>query len=217
MIKAVIFDMDGTLLDSLPDLKNSVNAAMEATGYPVHTMEEVRGFVGYGIPLLIRDALPDGAPEDVYEKACRVFYDHYVQHADNETHPYPGIVDMLHQLKEQGYVLGVLSNKAEEAVISLCERFFPGLFSVEAGARDDFPRKPDPTRLRCIVEELGLRREEVIYSGDSDVDVLTAIRAGVRPVAVDWGYRSRQCLVQAGAPHIVSSPEELIQEIRTGK
>ena len=137
--------------------------------------------------------------------------------ADNETHPYPGIVDMLHQLKEQGYVLGVLSNKAEEAVISLCERFFPGIFSVEAGARDDFPRKPDPTRLRCIVEELGLRREEVIYSGDSDVDVLTAIRAGVRPVAVDWGYRSRQCLVQAGASHIVSSPEELIQEIRTGK
>ena len=158
MIKAVIFDMDGTLLNSLPDLKNSVNAAMEATGYPVHTMEEVRGFVGYGIPRLIRDALPDGAPEDVYEKACRVFYDHYVQHADNETHPYPGIVDMLHQLKEQGYVLGVLSNKAEEAVISLCERFFPGIFSVEAGARDDFPRKPESDQTALYSGRTGIEK-----------------------------------------------------------
>ena len=213
-IKAVVFDLDGTLLDSLEDIAFSVNAAMRKVSCPEHSVETIRSFVGYGIARLIKDALPKDVEKGVYNEACDFFYKHYVEHADSKTVVYPGILDMLKQLKSMGIILAVLSNKAEPAVEVLCDNFFPGIFKITAGAREDFFKKPDPTRLLSILKELEVTAASTVYVGDSDVDVYTAHNAKVHSIAVDWGYRNRKSLLAAGASTIVSNANEIIKAVK---
>lgn len=210
MIKAVIFDLDGTLINSLEDLAVSVNDTMKTFGYREYTMEEVRGMIGYGIPRLVRDALPDGVDESIYEKAYAHFMNHYIKHAGDHTAVYPGIIELLRELRNKGYKTAIVSNKEDPAVKELAAHYFNGLVNVADGAREGFRNKPAPDMLIEAMRKLGVTKEETIYVGDSDADIGVARNTGVPGVIVDWGYRDRDFLKKEGAEYIVSSPEEII-------
>lgn len=208
---AMIFDLDGTLLDTLEDLTNAVNQALRECGYAEHTMEDVRGFVGDGIGMLIRRALPAEADVDpeAYEMALQAFKSYYAQHNADATDPYPGIPALLKRLKAEGVRLAVVSNKNDANVKALCRGYFPGLIDEAIGEQEGVSRKPAPDTMLRVMESFGLTPEDCLYIGDSDVDVKTACNAGVDLAAVTWGFRSEKCLRQAGAQRLFRSPKAL--------
>ena len=197
----VIFDMDGTLLDTLEDLTDAVNVALEQNGHPKRSLEEVRYFVGNGAEKLIRSAIPEGAdPKPVME----VFLKWYAAHCQDKTRPYEGIPEALEELK-QDYPLAVVSNKPDYAVKLISEALFPGVYGV--GEKQGIPRKPAPDMLFSAMEQIGV--EQCIYIGDSDVDLATARNAGVPCISVLWGFRTKEDLRQAGAALFCCHPSEL--------
>lgn len=197
----VIFDMDGTLLDTLEDLADAVNVALEQNGYPKRTLEEVRCFVGNGASNLIKKAAPEGAdPKPVMD----AFLKWYGAHCQDKTRPYAGIMEALEALKKD-YPLAVVSNKPDYAVKLMSEAIFPGVHG--AGEQQGVPRKPAPDMLYAVMEQIGV--EKCIYIGDSDVDLATAQNAGVPCISVLWGFRTKQELQEAGATHFCSHPSEL--------
>ena len=208
--KAYIFDLDGTLLDTLEDLAAAVNYALKKGGYPERSLAEVRSFVGDGMRLLMKRSLPEGVSEEVLDSAFKDFRDYYSVHYMDRTRPYPGIEEMLKGLKEKGRVLCVISNKADFAVKLLMDRFFPGIFSLVLGEREGIRRKPAPDSLLAVMDELGLEKRECIYIGDSDTDIQTAENAGIDHISVSWGFRTEEFLKARGAGKIVSSPEEIL-------
>lgn len=195
----VIFDLDGTLLDTLEDLMDSVNATLTRFGYPQRTLEEIRRFVGNGAKVLIDLAVPAGAdPEPVYA----AFREYYQKNCQVKTAPYPGIMEMLASLH---LPVAIVSNKPDSAVKALCAEYFPGVFAL--GESSDCPRKPAPDMVFKAMRDLGVDR--CIYVGDSEVDVATARNAGVPCLSVLWGFRSEDELVQAGATCFCRDPKDI--------
>ncbi|MGI6716215.1 MAG: HAD family hydrolase [Eubacteriales bacterium] len=208
-INAVIFDLDGTLLDTLEDLKVSLNIALGNKGFPPRTKEEVRTFVGNGIPKLIERALPAGIDEKTREKVYLDFMDHYSVHYADNTIPYDGVFDFITRLKANGIKTGVVSNKADNEVKKLCDKFFPGLIDIALGLTESTPKKPSPDMIFKGLEYLECPNDRAIFIGDSEVDIQTAANTGVPLITVCWGFRDRETLIQNGAKVIVSNTHEL--------
>ena len=211
--KTVLFDLDGTLLNTLGDLTASTNAAMEKMGFATHTLDDVRRFVGNGIGLLIARSIPGGKENPKYEETLQVFREHYGAHCLDTTQPYPGVMEMLHQLQANGVKMGILSNKADFAVKSLCQRFFGPLVPVAVGERPGVRRKPAPDAVLACMEELKSDAAHTVYVGDSDVDIETARNAGLRCLSFTWGFRDRAFLLEHGATTLVDTPKALLEEI----
>lgn len=209
-VKTVIFDLDGTLLDTLGDLADATNEALRRHGYPTRTDEEVRTFVGNGIRNLMQRALPAGTDDDTVSKCLAAFRAHYDAHMMCRTRPYPAIPELLTALRERGIRMGVLSNKYDPAAKTLTAHYFPGLIDHTFGERPGVPRKPDPTAPRELLEILGAAQNATLYVGDSGVDMETARNAGLYAVGVTWGFRGRGVLVEAGANALIDHPSELL-------
>ena len=208
--KAYIFDLDGTLLDTLDDLADAVNFSMRENGFPERTRDEVRSFVGDGMRLLVKRSAPKDSGEDILEKAFIDFRDYYSVHYMDKTKPYPEIESVLKELKAQGKSLCVISNKADYAVKLLMDRFFPGIFETVLGEREGIRRKPAPDSLLAVMDELGLAKAQCVYIGDSDTDIETAKNAGIGSVSVSWGFRTEAFLKKSGAEEIVDTPVGLL-------
>lgn len=205
----IIFDLDGTLLDTLEDLTDSVNYAMQQFGLPTHTLDAVRGFVGNGVATLIRRAIPQGAENPSYEAILAAFKEHYAKHCEDKTRPYEGIMEALALLQKQGYHLAIVSNKFDGAVKQLCKKYFGEYISVAIGESDQVKRKPAPDTVYQALRELGSEGSRAIYVGDSEVDLQTAQNAQLRCVSVTWGFRTKEQLLNAGADLIIRTPQEL--------
>ena len=208
-MKAVIFDMDGTILDTLEDLRSSVNHALRTYGLPERSSKEIRSFLGNGMVKLIHRAVPEGTDEDKEAAVLAAHKAYYPLHCAEQTRPYPGICSLLKELSEHGIKTAVVSNKSDENVKKLVKEYFDGLFTVAVGARDNVPRKPSPELVQIALAGLGVEKEDAVYIGDSDVDVETAKRSGLRMITVLWGFRDKDQLVEAGADVFAEDIEEL--------
>lgn len=209
-----VFDLDGTILNTLEDLCDSVNYALAAADFPERTLEEVRNFVGNGIRKLIDRAVPEGTAEKQADKVFAVFKEYYGEHCADRTKPYEGITELLWELKKSGIRLAVLSNKADYAVKILCDKYFSGVFDAAYGAREGIDNKPAPSAVYSLLEELSVDKENAVYIGDSDVDIKTAENAGMDMIIVEWGFRDKRFLLQNGARNLVSSPEEILKKMK---
>lgn len=215
--KGVIFDLDGTLLDTLEDLKNSVNFALSQCGYEERTLDEVRGFVGNGIENLMRSAVPNGISEDAFARCFASFKEHYKLHSEDNTKEYDGISDLLKALRCKGFLLAVVSNKADFAVNTLCKKYFPDLLDCAFGEREGIKRKPSPDSVNEVIKISGVSKENCYYVGDSDVDVKTAHNAELKCIACTWGFRSRSVLESENPEYIIDSPEEILRIVGVNK
>ena len=210
-IRAVLFDLDGTVLSTLEDLKIATNAALAMHNFPTHTLEDVCRFVGNGIRKLIERAVPANTSLEKIEEVLSDFKTYYGAHCTENTRPYDGVLDMLRALKDAGILLALVSNKADFAVQDLAKQYFDGLFDAVTGERAGIPCKPAPDMVQNTLRELGVTAEESAFVGDSDVDVLTAKNSGLTGVFVTWGFRDAACLYGAGAQTLVDTPEQLAQ------
>ena len=211
--EAVIFDLDGTLLDTLEDLKNAVNAALKSAGLPERTMEEVRGFVGNGIVKLMERAVPEGENHPAFDAIMDTFRQYYGVHCRDNTAPYRGIPELLDALRERGIKMAVVSNKAEFAVQELIPLYFKEQISAAYGENETagIRKKPHADMVFQALKEMGCTREKALYVGDSDVDLETADNADMVCVAVSWGFRERRFLEDRGARYIIDRPDELLK------
>ena len=207
-----IFDLDGTLLDTLQDLVSSVNFALRTHGMPEHSIDDVRRFVGNGVRLLMERAVPDGAANPDFEATFATFREHYMHHSLDTTRPYPGIPETLAELKARGCRLAVVSNKMMAATQELIRHFFPDTIEVAIGEHEaeGIRKKPAPDTVFAALKELNVGKENVVYVGDSDVDIQTAHNAGLPCISVLWGFRDKDFLIQHGAETFVSTPSGLL-------
>lgn len=210
MYDCFVFDLDGTLLNTLADLTDSTNDVLRQCGYPEHTQEAIRSFVGHGAKRLMFQAVPKSATAEEAEAALGAWKRHYPAQGYPKTKPYDGIVEALRALKGRGAALGVLSNKFDGAAKSNIERFLPGYFDVVYGERAGVPRKPDPRALLMLVDELKSAPEHTVYVGDSPVDMEVANNAGTFALGVAWGFNDVEALRHAGADAIASNPADLL-------
>lgn len=209
--QAVIFDLDGTLLDTLDDLAASCNYALTQACVPGRSREEVRRFVGNGIARLMELAVPDGRENPCFQTAYDAMQSHYRTHNRIKTAPYPGVPELIARLKAEGYALAVVSNKPDTSVKPLVADYFGGEIPVAIGEREGVRRKPAPDTVYEALKELGFTSAEAVYVGDSEVDIATARNAGMDCISVTWGFREREVLAQAGATRYADAPEELLQ------
>jgi len=209
---AYIFDLDGTLLDTLDDLAASVNYALRTHGMPEHTNDDVRLFVGNGVRKLMERAIPDGASNPDFEATFATFRQHYMTHSLDTTKPYDGIPETLEALKAKGCHLAVVSNKMMAATQELCRHFFPDTIEVAIGENEaeGIRKKPAPDTVIAALRQLGVGQEGAVYVGDSDVDIETARNSGLPCISVLWGFRDRDFLLQHGAKMFISNPSELL-------
>lgn len=207
--KLIVFDLDGTLLDTLADLHASVNFALEKHGFPLRSIDEVRRFVGNGMALLISRAVPENTPDDIVSDVLKTFKAHYSLHSTDNTAPYEGIAELLAQLKAAGCRLGVVSNKADSAAKPIIAHYFPEVFDCVVGERDGVRKKPAPDSVLETMRILGCGKDETVYVGDSEVDIQTAKNVGCECVSVCWGFKSREFLEENGAELIAASAAEL--------
>lgn len=206
--KAVIFDLDGTLLDTLDDLANGVNYAMEKFSFPKFTKSEVRQMVGHGIRNLVYSALPTDK-KDMLDTVLPVFREYYSAHSKDKTAPYDGIIELLKKLKQKGIKTAILSNKFDGAVKSLSKEYFGDLIDLPLGEGNGIKVKPDPEGMNYVFDTLGVNKDNSLYVGDSETDVVTGLGVGVKTIAVTWGFRDREVLVSAGATDFANTVEEL--------
>jgi len=211
--KAVVFDMDGTILDTLSDLADAMNYELCKNGMPVRTIDEIRRFVGNGIQKLIERAVPVGTTSSTVNAIFVDFIDYYKTHCEIATKPYDGIESLLKKLKEAGLKTAVNSNKADAAVQILCERYFPNLFDCAVGEKEGIAKKPAPDSVNEILRQLGGPQHEAGYIGDSDVDFETARNAGLDFIGVDWGFRGKDFLRTCGAEKIAMNTEDVLRFI----
>lgn len=218
-IKAVIFDLDGTLVNTISDLANSVEYALAKFGFSGHTVEEYTSYVGNGTLKLIERSLPQNVRDDkaLLGDVHNTFSAYYAEHFCDSSCAYDGIADLLDCLQSRGVSLCVNSNKPDRFTKAIIEKLFPNYeFAVCIGARDNVPKKPDPASELEIAEILGLDAAQILHIGDSDVDILTAHNAGIKAIGCSWGFRSKESLVQAGADYIADSPAEIKEFFKKG-
>ena len=208
--KAVIFDLDGTLLYTLEDLYLATNHALAEMGFPPRSRDEVRSYVGNGYRRLFALACPPDSSDAEQEQALAIFNAYYLAHAQDHTSPYPGIPELLARLEEEGIPLAVVSNKGDAAVRELMDATFPGAFRAVVGEREGVRRKPAPDTVDEVMRQLRLSPADVVLVGDSEVDVATAANAGCACIAVTWGYRSVQELHAAGATILADTCDDLL-------
>lgn len=209
-----IFDLDGTLLNTLDDLHASTNYALQSQGYPTRTRDEVRRFVGNGIYNLIRRAVPEGCDDACIQATYDAFNAHYATHDLVRTAPYPGVAHVLERIREDGMRCCVVSNKGDYAVRPLVEHFFPGVFAVAVGEREGIRRKPAPDTVLACMERLGANPSSCVYIGDSEVDVACAANAGIECIIVTWGFRPEDYLRSKGARTFARTADELERLLR---
>ena len=207
--KIAIFDLDGTLLDTLQDLAISTNFALNSCNYPKRTVEEVRRFVGNGIEKLIERSTPADISSDERQKILKIFKAHYAEHCENHTVPYDGILPLLDRLIEADILIAVVSNKIDFAVQSLCKKYFGNRFSIVVGEREGIRRKPYPDSVFEVLSKTPFSLKEAVYIGDSEVDVETASNANMDMICVTWGFRDKDFLAKSGAKIFVDSVDEL--------
>ncbi len=210
--KLAIFDLDGTILNTLEDLADSTNYALTKYGFPARSVAEVRDFVGNGIGKLIERAVPNGTEEDIVYEVLESFKIYYNIHCTDKTKPYDGIKSFIKYIRNEGCLTAVVSNKADFAVQELCINYFTNCFDFIVGEREGIGRKPNPDSIFEVLDKLKIKKEDSVYIGDSDIDIATAANAGIDIISVDWGFRSRDFLQDNGAVTIVSNTEQLKEE-----
>ena len=215
---AYIFDLDGTALDTLEDLTQSVNYALRQFAMPERRKEEVRMMIGNGVRLLIERAVPDGTKDAVTIQVFKTFREHYLEHSLDNTRPYPGILELFAKLKHRGSKIAIVSNKLQPAVTDLVDRFFSDYVDVAIGERVGMRRKPAPDMVLEAMRQMGLKPlvqgvQEAVYVGDSDTDILTAQNSGLPCISVSWGFRDKEFLLSHGATTIVEVPDDILLEI----
>ena len=212
-----IFDMDGTILNTLDDMTDSLNEILTKYNLPLHTVDEVRFMVGNGIPKLIERAIPDGRSNSQYEKILADFIAYYEEHCAIKTAPYDGVVDCIKTLRAAGIKIAVNTNKVEPAAIALCDDYFPGLFDIISGSRPGMPPKPAPDGIYEILNRAGMNGktdgQRAVFIGDSDVDMQTGMNAGLDVIGVDWGFRGKKFLEEHGAKVIMMKAAELAEHL----
>lgn len=215
MKKAVIFDLDGTLLNTLDDLADSTNYALSKFGYPTRTIDEVRQFVGNGVAKLIERAIPEGKNNPNFEKCLAIFKENYAQNMYNKTAPYNGIIEMLSNLKSKGIKIAVVSNKFDLAVKELCKKYFEGFIDFAAGENEaqGIKKKPAPDTVISVLNEFNFAPEDAVYVGDSDVDIMTAKNSKMSCISVTWGFRDEKFLLENGATILINAPSEIYNHL----
>ena len=209
--KAVIWDLDGTLLDTLEDLTNATNFALRQWQMPVRSIDEVRRFVGNGVRRLMTLAVPEGEANPHFEAAYQTFREYYVEHCQDTTKLYPGIMEALKTLRNDGYRQAIVSNKLQAGVSELQHVWFDGVIDVAIGERPEVRRKPAPDMVLEALRQLGCDASDAVYIGDSDVDIATAANAGVPCISVLWGFRDEAFLKAHGAKTLVAHPQEIVE------
>ena len=207
--KAVLFDMDGTVLDTLGDLAAAVNHTLREFSMPERSIAEVAAALSNGAAYLIAHTVPAGTPKELTDKVLAAYAPYYDAHCDILTGPYDGIVPLMEKLRDRGVKLAVISNKQDTAVKPLAEKYFPGLLEIAVGESAEVRRKPNPDAVLAALRHIGVEREDAIYVGDTEVDLQTARNAGMECASVDWGFRTREQLVEIGAEHIFDTVQEL--------
>ena len=207
-----IFDLDGTLLSTLDDLAASTNYALRWAGMPERTVEEVRMFVGNGVKLLMERAIPNGINNPKFEETYAKFREHYMEHNLDTTCPYEGIPELLHELKRRGKKLAIVSNKFYAATQELAKHFFPDTIEVAIGERDSIRKKPAPDTVLEALKQLGASKDNAVYIGDSDVDIMTAKNCDLPCISVLWGFRDKDYLVKHGGTIFVDKPSEILSD-----
>lgn len=215
-IKVIIFDLDGTLLNTLDDLADSTNFALSEFNYPTRSKEEIRTFVGNGVAKLIERAIPDGKHNPNFNKCLEIFKQHYSINKYNKTAPYNDIINLLTELKEKNYKIAVVSNKFDLAVKELCQKYFPNLIDIAIGENEaaGINKKPAPDTINLVLEQLELTSNQAIYVGDSDVDILTAKNSNMPCISVTWGFRDKKFLLENDAKIIINNPKEIIDYLK---
>ena len=212
-IHTIIWDLDGTLMDTLEDLTISTNHALRECGMPERTIGEVRQFVGNGVRKLMERAVPEGTAADMFEHCFDVFKAHYMVHCQDHTGLYPGIAETLRELKARGLRMAVVSNKLQSGVDELYRQFFADTIDVAIGEREGMQRKPAPDMVQLALQQLGTTREGAVYIGDSDVDVLTARNSQLSCISVLWGFRDEAFLREHGATCFAARPQDIVQMV----
>lgn len=207
-----IFDLDGTLLSTLDDLAASTNYALRWAGMPERTVEEVRMFVGNGVKLLMERAIPNGINNPKFEGTYAKFREHYMEHNLDTTCPYEGIPELLRELKRRGKKLAIVSNKFYAATQELAKHFFPDTIEVAIGERDSIRKKPAPDTVLEALKQLGASKDNAVYIGDSDVDIMTAKNCNLPCISVLWGFRDKDYLVKHGGTIFVDKPSEILSD-----
>lgn len=209
MKDTVVFDLDGTLLNTLDDLTDSMNYALKSCSLDTRSKDEIRGFVGNGIRLLVERAVPEGTDSETLESCYDCFCAYYKEHMEDKTRPYEGVNRMLANIKKAGFKTAIVTNKADFAAQDLCRRMFGNNIGVVAGSVDGRPNKPAPDGVFYALSKLGSKKENAVFVGDSDVDILTAENAGLPSIGVLWGFRDKSVIEAAGASVFAETPGEL--------
>ncbi len=209
MIDTIIFDLDGTLLNTLEDLRDSVNYALEKQGFPLRSLAEIRSFVGNGIRLLVERAVPSNIDSETFDVCFKDFCDYYKIHMEDKTAPYEGVIDMLKAVKKAGFKTAIVTNKVDFAAQDLCKRMFGETIDLVVGSVDGRPNKPAPDGVYFALDELGSKLENTVFVGDADTDIITANNAGLPSIGVLWGFRDREIIEKEGAKYIVESVKDL--------
>lgn len=208
---AVIFDLDGTLLNTLDDLMDSVNYSLKKYEMPERSYEEIRHFVGNGVQKLVERAVPEGTENDVVEKVFAAFKEHYILHCNDKTDVYPGIIQLLAELKKRDIKMAIVSNKLQSGVQSLYELYFKDYVQAAIGAKDEIRKKPAPDTVLEALRQLNIQKDRAVYVGDSEVDIATAANVGMDCITVTWGFRNKRELEEAKAAVFVDYPEEILK------
>lgn len=209
--EAIVFDLDGTLLNTLEDLMDSVNYALGICGMPEKSYEEIRRSVGNGIERLLELVVPNGPENPQFERALTLFIEYYEEHCNDKTDLYPGIRELLDALKREGFLMAIVSNKYYEGVQNLKQQYFKDYLQVAIGEREGIRKKPAPDTVLAALKELKVPKEKAVYIGDSEVDIATAVNTGMDCIMVGWGFRTREEQEAAGGKVFVESPMEVLE------